>query len=126
MASTIERGSLGGSARVGREAAASSPAAAVKTNARRVIMGSSNQLRPVHISQNAVMGITGISHWCYDSVSHHASRFGAHHGQRKRPQHQEEAEVQELRGQGTSEEGRQGCKMPALWRDRGALNTISC
>src|SRR3981081_3266648 len=77
------------------------------------------------INQNAAMGIPGISHWCYDSVSQHASRFGTHHGQRKRPQRQEEAEVQELRRQGAAEEGRQSRKMPALWRDRGALNTVA-
>src|ERR1700682_2142066 len=67
------------------------------------------------------MGITGIAHWCYDSGSHHASRLGALHGQRKRPQHQEEAEVQELRGQGPAQEGRQGRKMPALRRDGSAV-----
>src|SRR6267142_1706721 len=46
---------------------------------------------------------------------------GDHHGQCKRPQHQEEAEVQELRGQGPAEEGRQGGKVPALRRDRGTV-----
>ena len=40
---------------------------------------------------------------------------------KKGPQHQEEAEVQELRGQGPAEEGRQGRQMPALRRDGLAL-----
>jgi hypothetical protein len=46
---------------------------------------------------------------------------GAGHGQSKGPQHQEEAEVQELRGHGPAEEGRQGRKMPALRRDGGTV-----
>src|SRR5258705_9686169 len=95
-----------------REHAADRPCLSLAVNIRR-------------ISQNAAIGIPGISHWCYDSVSHHASRFGTHHGQRKRPQHQEEAEVQELRGQGAAEEGRQSRKVPALWRELGAVNTTS-
>src|SRR5258708_36681058 len=43
------------------------------------------------------------------------------HDQPERPKHQEEAEVQELRGQGPAEEGRQGVKVPALRRHRTAL-----
>jgi hypothetical protein len=52
---------------------------------------------------------------------HDASWFGEPHDKPKGPQHQEKAEVQELRGQGAAEEGRQSGKMPALWRDRGAV-----
>src|SRR5664279_2459190 len=48
---------------------------------------------------------------------------GERHGESKRSQHQEEAEVQELRGQGPAEEGRQGGKMPALRRDGGSLSS---
>src|SRR5258708_8546404 len=43
------------------------------------------------------------------------------HDQPERPKHQEEAEVQELRGQGPAEEGRQGVKVPSLRRHRTAL-----
>src|ERR1035437_1999470 len=51
-----------------------------------------------------------------------ASWSGERHDEPKRSQHQQEAEVQELRGQGPAEERRQGGKMPALRRDGGALS----
>jgi hypothetical protein len=53
-----------------------------------------------------------------------ASWSGERHDESKRPQHQKETEVQELRGQGPAEEGRQGRKMPALRRNRIALARI--
>jgi len=42
---------------------------------------------------------------------------GEHHGKRKRTEYQEEGQVQELRGQGPAEEGRQGGQVPALQGD---------
>jgi hypothetical protein len=48
------------------------------------------------------------------------------HDKPKGPQHQEKTEVQELRGQGAPEEGRQGGQMPALRRHRGALTRLQC
>jgi hypothetical protein len=55
--------------------------------------------------------------------------LAAHHiivgeidAERKRPEDQEEAEVQELRGQRFAEKGRQGGAMSALRRDRGEVS----
>jgi hypothetical protein len=56
---------------------------------------------------------------------HIVSSSGETHGQRKRPQRQEEAEVQELRRQGAGEEGGQGGEMPEVWRDGGAVIAVA-
>src|SRR5882757_3388361 len=117
MALMMATGSFGetGAARARRDAvSANRPDMAVRTNARRVIMEILKSVSPCLWTKTRPSIMVGCA----------SPSPGEYHGKRKRPQHQEKAEMQELRGQGPAEEGRQGRQMPALRRDRFAVARI--